>query len=120
MSAPLTLPTVEELKAAFPQAAPYSTNMWGSFVGLTFGGRAFRLHISDGKYVCRYDDGRGRHGTHPTDWRLCVRDAMEKARARYARQAEEAQAAVAALDEAMGVPKTFGQAVVDELNNMKR
>jgi hypothetical protein len=98
---PLTLPTVEELRAAFPQATNHGTNVWGNCVGLTIGATDFRLTGYGGQYVCKYADGKGRECTHPSDWQQAILSAVKYARARYARKAEEAQAAVAALDKAM-------------------
>lgn len=96
-----TLPTVDQLKDAFPQATEVSCNLHNSCVGLMLGATHFRVTLGPNGYTTRYGDGRGRAGLHPTDWRQCILDTVDLAHARYLRQAREFNAAASALAEAI-------------------
>lgn len=102
---PLTLPTVEELRAAFPQATKVQWEQ-EAYLMLYFGGRRVWCHlqtlVTSREYYCTAKAFREKGGaTHPSDWKQCILDALANTRAQLVKEAEEAQAAVAALDEAM-------------------
>lgn len=93
---PLTLPTVEELRAAFPMAT-HVTNTGSFRVGIT----DFRITKDNGCFQCyRYAASKCGVG-HMTDWRRAIDNAIASAREEYVQQSESDQAAVAALDEAL-------------------
>ena len=99
MSTP-ELPTIDELKEAFPSATGLSVNIHLTCAGLILGTTDFRIRWDGERFVCRYGDGRGRSGIHATDWRLAILNAVQYARARYDWQAKEAHNHIKALDEA--------------------
>lgn len=102
-TAPLTLPTVEELKAAFPQATKVDVEE-GRFLCVHFGkAHKFILVVgqSTPEFYVTARGGRVSGGAVNSDWVQALKDAASSLRRHMAQEAEKTQAAVAALDEAM-------------------
>ena len=106
MNTPLTLPTVEELKAAFPQATDVTAYL--NRVEFTLGRTVLFLDQKERGYRCYaaedgycIDCGRGGGDAYLEDWRQCINVCVSDYKASKLGDIVSAQAAVAALDEAM-------------------
>jgi hypothetical protein len=103
---PLTLPTVEELLEAFPMATDVTT--YGGRVAFTLGRTEFFLRTEPLAYRCYAaedgycgDCGRGGGDALRGTWRQSIDDCVADYKASKLGDIEVAQAAIAALDEAM-------------------
>ncbi len=103
---PLTLPTVEELRTAFPMAADVTTYL--GRVDFTLGRTVFyldqkekgyRCYAAEDGYCC--DCGRGGGDAYQEDWRQCINTCVADYKSSKLGDIEVAQAAIAALDEAL-------------------